>query len=77
MLHGGTGFPFFSSALYWYLATGSVGSAIQQLCFDCANPNYKDVVHKVVVVCSCVYPTSFYANVRGNNFELFPLSFTQ
>ncbi|XP_044163265.1 uncharacterized protein LOC114956431, partial [Acropora millepora] len=47
VLHGGTGFPFFSSALYWYLATGSVGSAIQQLCFDCANPNYKDVVLKI------------------------------
>lgn len=52
VLHGGPGFPFFSSALYWYLATGSVGSAIQQLCFDCANPNYKDVVLEVVV---CVH----------------------
>ena len=77
VLHGGPGFSFFSSALYSYLTTGSVDAAMQQLCFDdCANPNYKDVVLKVVV-CACVYPTSFYAYVRGNNFELFPLSFTQ
>ncbi|CAH3152215.1 unnamed protein product, partial [Porites lobata] len=49
VLHGGPGFPFFSSALYWYLATGSVDAAIQQLCFDdCANPNYKDVVLKEI-----------------------------
>ena len=53
VLHGGPGFPFFSSASYWYLTTGSVDAAIQQLCFDdCANPNYKDVVLKVVV---CVH----------------------
>ena len=56
VLYGGPGFPFFSSALYWYLATGSVDAAIQQLCFDdCANPNYKDVVLKVgVFVCVCL-----------------------
>lgn len=48
MLLGGPGLPFFSSALYWYLPTGSVDAAIQQLCFDdCANPNYKDVVLKI------------------------------
>jgi len=53
VLHGGPGFPFFTSALYWYVATESVAAAIQQLCFDdCANPNYKDVVLKVVV---CVH----------------------
>ncbi|XP_015772559.1 PREDICTED: uncharacterized protein LOC107350816 isoform X2 [Acropora digitifera] len=48
VLHGGPGFSFFSSALYSYLATGSVDAARQQLCFDdCANPNCKDVVLKI------------------------------
>ena len=60
VLHGGPGFPFFSSALYWYLATGSVDAAIQQLCFDdWANPNYKDVVLKVVMCVHVFIPQAY------------------
>ena len=60
VLHGGPGFPFFSSALYWYLATGSVDAAIQQLCFDdCANPNYKDVVLKEVMCVHVFIPQAY------------------
>ena len=60
VLHGGPEFPFLSSALYRYLATGSVDAAIQQLCFDdCANPNYKDVVLKEVMCVHVFIPQAY------------------
>ena len=48
IVQGGPGFPFFSPAVFYYLATGSVEEAIQHLSIDkCASPYYHDVVMKV------------------------------
>jgi hypothetical protein len=58
VLQDGPGFPFFSPAVFWYLATGSVDAAVLHLCIeDCANPSYKDVVLKV---CYTAFPISVY-----------------
>ena len=51
ILQGGPGFPVFSTAVFTYLATGSVDEAMQHLSIDeCASPLYRDTALKVCSV---------------------------